>query len=91
MKNLVVLFAGLVITSCNTSKPVSNADAQAFIDACTAESAKLATFSAEAQWAANTRIVEGDTTNAKLVESTGEAYAAFTGSKARTYTLAEDF
>ncbi len=81
MRNLFLLFAVLVITSCNTSKPVNNAEAQAFIDAYTAEYVKLSTASAEAQWAANTRIVEGDTTNAKLVESTGEAYAAFTGSK----------
>ncbi|MEJ7692099.1 M2 family metallopeptidase [Daejeonella sp.] len=81
MKNVVFLFAVLVIISCNTSKPVNNAEAQAFIDAYTADYVKLSTASAEAQWAANTRIVEGDTTNAKLVESTGEAYAVFTGSK----------
>ena len=81
MKNLLLLCFLLVFASCNTNKPVNNAEAQAFIDAYTAEYVKLSTESSEAQWAANTRIVEGDSTNAKWVERTGEAYAAFTGSK----------
>jgi peptidyl-dipeptidase A len=81
MRNLLFLFAVLVITGCNTSKPVNNAEAQAFINAYTDEYVKLSTASSEAQWAANTKIIEGDSTNAKLVEATGEAYAAFTGSK----------
>ncbi len=81
MRNFFFAIALVVITSCNTSKPVNNAEAQAFIDAYTTKYVQLYTASSEAQWAANTRIVEGDTTNAKLVERTGEAYAAFTGSK----------
>lgn len=81
MKYFAFLFALLVVSACNTSKPVYNAEAQAFIDSYTAEYVKLSTASSEAQWAANTKIVEGDSTNARLVESTGEAYAAFTGSK----------
>ncbi len=74
-------FLILIAGACNTSKPVSSADAQSFIDAYTAEYVKLSTASSEAQWSANTKIVEGDSTNAKEVERTGEAYAAFTGSK----------
>ncbi|MBC7759465.1 MAG: M2 family metallopeptidase [Phormidesmis sp. FL-bin-119] len=81
MRNLILVFVLLVFAACNTNKPVNNAEAQAFLDTYTAEYVKLLTASSGAQWAANTRIVEGDSTNAKLVESTGEAYAAFTGSK----------
>ena len=81
MRNLILVFVLLIFAACNTNKPVNNAEAQAFLDTYTAEYVKLLTASSGAQWAANTRIVEGDSTNAKLVESTGEAYAAFTGSK----------
>lgn len=71
----------LGLSACNTNKPVNNAQAQAFIDTYTAEYVKLSTASSEAEWAANTKIIEGDSTNAREVERTGEAYAAFTGSK----------
>jgi peptidyl-dipeptidase A len=81
MKNLFFVCFLLVFIACNTNKPVSNAEAQAFIDAYTVEYVKLYTASSEAQWAANTKIVKGDSTNAKQVEITGNAYAAFTGSK----------
>jgi peptidyl-dipeptidase A len=81
MKNPFLVVFVLVLLACNTNKPVSNAEAQAFIDAYTEEYIKLYKASADAQWAANTKIVEGDSTNAKEVERTGEAYAAFTGSK----------
>ena len=81
MKNLFFFFFLLVLVSCNTNKPVNNEDAQKFIDVYTIEFMNLSTASSEAQWAANTKIVEGDSTNAKEVERTGEAYAAFTGSK----------
>lgn len=74
-------FSLLIFSACNTNKPVNNAEAQGFINFYTAEYVKLSTASSEAQWAANTKIIEGDSTNAKEVERTGEAYAAFTGSK----------
>ncbi|SKB73286.1 M2 family metallopeptidase [Daejeonella lutea] len=90
MRNLTLFFVLLISTSCNTSKPVHNAEAQAFIDSYTEEYVKLYTASSDAQWAANTKIVEGDSTNAKLVERTGEAYAAFTGSK-ENIGKAQDF
>ncbi len=81
MKKLFFACFLLALAACNTNKPVSNTEAQAFIDAYTEEYVKLYSASSEAQWAANTKIVEGDSTNAKEVERTGEAYAAFTGSK----------
>lgn len=81
MKSLALVLTFLVVVSCNTNKPVSNPEAQAFIDSYTEEYLELYAASSEAQWAANTRIVDGDSTNAKAVEQTGEAFAAFTGSK----------
>ncbi len=47
----------------------------------TKEYVRLYTESSEAQWSANTKIIAGDSTNAKKVQVTGEAYATFTGSK----------
>jgi peptidyl-dipeptidase A len=56
------------------------ADAQKFIDDYTAKYVALSTAANEAQWASNTHIVEGDETNAKRTQATGEALAAFAGS-----------
>ena len=81
MKHLPVIALALVLSGCTSRKEVSG-DAQKFLDSYTAEYVKLYTASSEAQWAANTKIVEGDSTNARAVQRTGEAFAAFTGSKA---------
>ncbi|MDX1439731.1 MAG: M2 family metallopeptidase [Rubricoccaceae bacterium] len=54
--------------------------AQAFLDEYTETLLPLYYESALAEWEANTRIVEGDTTNAARVQAANEAYAAFTGS-----------
>lgn len=81
MKKLPVLAVALLLAGCSTSKQAQT-DAQKFLDSYTAEYVRLYTQSSDAQWAANTRIVEGDSTNALAVQRTGEAYAAFTGSKA---------
>ena len=54
--------------------------AQRFIDRYTTKYLKLSYTVAKAQWALNTRIVEGDDTNAKRARTAGEAVAAFTGS-----------
>jgi peptidyl-dipeptidase A len=69
----------LAISACDNKKHQS--EAQAFIDSYTKEYVRLYTASSEAQWAANTKIIAGDSTNAKAVERTGEAFADFTGSK----------
>lgn len=81
-----ILFTALLLTviiSCKTESK-SNAiqqDAQAFLDSYTEKFQKLYYASAEAEWAANTHIVAGDTINAYNVQVTGEAMASFTGSK----------
>jgi peptidyl-dipeptidase A len=57
-----------------------SAAAQSYLDGYTRTYLRLAAASSEAQWASNTRIVEGDDTNAKRTQAADEALAAFTGS-----------
>ncbi len=61
------------------SVPVEQ-QAQTFIGTYSTQFQQLYTASAEAEWASNTRIVEGDTTNAAATRRANEAFAAFTGS-----------
>ena len=56
------------------------AAAQKFLDGYTAEYVKLYTNVSNAQWKANTEIVEGDSTNTVNARLADEAMAAFTGS-----------
>ena len=72
-----VLFAPL---GCAVTGNESQVTAQRFIDDYTAEYVSLSYTESKAQWALNTRIVEGDSTNADHARVAGEATAAFTGS-----------
>lgn len=56
-------------------------EALAFINGYTLKYLPLYVESAEAEWKANTRIVEGDTVNAFRVRQANEALADFTGSE----------
>ncbi|HEX8843162.1 MAG TPA: M2 family metallopeptidase [Pyrinomonadaceae bacterium] len=56
------------------------ADAQKFIDEYTAEYLKLRYIYSQASWNSNTRIVEGDDTNAKAENAALERLTTFTGS-----------
>lgn len=82
-----ILLSALIIAtliSCKTDPKVDNTtktDAQAFLDEYTEKFQELYYASSEAEWAANTHIVVGDTLNAYNVQVTGEAIANFTGSK----------
>ncbi|HXV12584.1 MAG TPA: M2 family metallopeptidase, partial [Candidatus Krumholzibacteria bacterium] len=81
-KNLsaaLLLAATALLASC--AKNVEK-DAQAFVDTYTQEFVKLGLAVSEAEWASNTHIVEGDTTNAYNSKVAKEAYAAFTGNAA---------
>ena len=73
-------FILLLFSSCAVNQK-SQSEAQTFLDSYTTEYLVLNTKSSEAQWAANTHIVQGDSSNAKAVQQIGEAFAAFTGSK----------
>lgn len=78
-KNLTVAFllaAMALLASC--SKNVEK-EAQAFVDTYTTEYQRLGTEVSLAEWAVNTHIVEGDTTNAYRSRVAKEAYAVFTG------------
>lgn len=56
------------------------AEAQSFLDAYTETYVKLYTASSEAEWQANIKIVEGDTTRAAAAIAAKNNMAAFTGS-----------
>ncbi|MCP3963189.1 MAG: M2 family metallopeptidase [bacterium] len=59
---------------------VQQAEAQAFLDSYTETWLDLAYTAEQADWQLNTRIVEGDDTNAKRSEAATAALAAYTGS-----------
>jgi peptidyl-dipeptidase A len=61
---------------------VTQADAQAYLDSYATEFQRLYYASAQAEWASNTHIVEGDSTNARRTKAANEAYASFVGSVA---------
>ena len=89
----VVVILGLILAvagGCQPSPDALRAEVDAFLADYTAEYVPLYTRSAEAEWASNTRIVEGDDTNLERTEAANRAFAEFTGSvavveKARAY------
>ncbi len=72
----LVLLGG---TSCRRATEIQM-EAQSFLDGYTATYADLSYAAALAEWESNTRIVEGDDTNAQRTRAANEALAAFTGS-----------
>lgn len=79
---LAVLTAGAANTSTATPPADIRAEAQQFLDAYTAKSTELSYAYQLADWQSNTRIVEGDDTNAKATTAALEALTKFTGSRA---------
>ncbi|WP_299821713.1 M2 family metallopeptidase [uncultured Pontibacter sp.] len=94
MKKLIFtgLTAAILCSACSSQKTETaetatttemtqvQKEAQAFLDQYSAQYQDLYTKSAEAEWASNTKIVEGDSTNAVATRRANEAFAAFTGS-----------
>ena len=83
-KTILSALVIIAIISCETETKIDSQakkDTQAFLDVYTSTFQELYYDSAEAEWAANTHIVEGDTINAYNVQKANEAYAIFTGSK----------
>lgn len=74
-----LLLLSLLLMSCSTPAKRQQ-EAQAFIDNYSAQLKSLYYASSEAQWAVNTKIVEGDSANAVAARQADEAMAAFTGS-----------
>ena len=88
MRLIPLIFIGtLLVFGCETPATQTQdapgdvqAEAQVFIDAYTATFKRLYYAAAEAEWASNTRIVEGDTMTPYKTRMANEAYADFTGS-----------
>lgn len=86
MKRILIL---AIMVSCLLFTAIASADkgtnvkdeAQKFIDTYTETWNKLRTNSSEAEWASNTKIVEGDETNAKNTTAAAEKLSAFVGDK----------
>ena len=74
MKKIVsLLLAGTVFAACNSGL---QKEVQTYLDEYNKKYQELSTLSNEAQWASNTKIVEGDSTNDIATRKTGEAFAA---------------
>ncbi len=87
MRWIPVCLIALFLFGCETPEPEvdaspspAQAEADQFLATYMAEFQGLYTASAEAQWASNTRIVEGDTMTAWQTRKANEALAAFSGS-----------
>ena len=78
----------LLLVACNGGEEGSKGDNEAlkaevqqFLDDYSQEYTRLYYESSLAEWASNTMIVEGDSTNAVATRSANEAFAEFTGSE----------
>jgi peptidyl-dipeptidase A len=80
MKNIRTVLALVLVIGCGQAGGDIQGDAQAFIDAYTAEYMVVQYDYAKADWQSNTMIIEGDTTNAYATRMANEKFAAFTGS-----------
>ncbi|MEZ5017671.1 MAG: M2 family metallopeptidase [Flavipsychrobacter sp.] len=82
MKKLITALCACVlfVSACNNAGK-SGEEAQAFIDAYTEKYVALYAAASEAEWKANTEIIEGDETIANAAKKASEEMALFTGSK----------
>jgi len=69
------------------SGTVTRTAAQAYIDTYATEYQRLSTASSNAEWASNTRIVAGDSTNAARTRAANEALTRFVGSTQNINTI----
>ncbi|GEO05792.1 peptidase M2 [Adhaeribacter aerolatus] len=79
-KIFIPALALTLVWSCGDKKNYQQ-EADTYIQAYSQQFQKLYTQSSEAEWTSNTRIVEGDSTNAIATRKANEAMAAFTGSE----------
>ncbi len=91
---LAGILAATVLSACATSTQtgsvagtVTQATVQAYLDSYEKEYQRLYVASSEAQWASNTRIVEGDATNGARQRAADEALNAFVGSSQNIATI----
>jgi peptidyl-dipeptidase A len=76
-----LVLAAVAAVACG-GPDAEDADLQVFLHDYEEEYQRLSDESALAEWASNTRIVEGDSTNAVRTRRANEAYLAFVGSEA---------
>lgn len=89
MKKIVLFgFAAACLWSCETKKDYQK-ETDTFLTKYSSQFQKLYTASSLAEWASNTRIVAGDSSNAIATRRANENFAAFTGSKENIATLRE--
>ena len=79
-RSLVTLFALCAIAGCSSENNLETLEQ--FLNEYEAEYQRLDEEFGLAAWASNTRIVEGDTTNAETEAAAQQAYVAFVGSEA---------
>lgn len=80
----ILLFAAISLVACKNKTAKNDTlqqEVQQWLDSYNKQWQQLLIASAEAEWALNTKIVEGDTITSKLAEEANEAMAKFTGSK----------
>jgi peptidyl-dipeptidase A len=65
----------------NKERDALRQEVQSYLDVYTATFQDLSYSSSKAEWAANTKIIEGDSTNAMAVEVSNKAYSDFVGSQ----------
>jgi len=80
MKGWWIVAAVLFVAGCSGTRDIQS-EAQMFLDYYNANYQLLSYESSKAEWASNTKIIEGDTTNAYNTRVANEALAAFTGGK----------
>src|ERR1041384_2659556 len=86
MISLTLIFLCLVVVTNGQKESTVSGEAQKFIDRYSAEWNELRYANNLAQWNSNIKIVEGDDTNSKSANATGEKLSAFIGSKANIDT-----
>lgn len=87
-KHLILLATAVILYSCGGNKNSTNDNAnkalqdsvQAYLDIYNKKYQEMNIISNEASWKSNTRIIEGDSTNAVANNKAQEEYAKFTGS-----------
>lgn len=88
MQKYFLILIALLLTGCETPDKLQK-KAQAFIDDYSQKYQQLYYASSLAEWESNTRIVEGDSSNAIATRQANEALANFTGSMQNITTIQE--
>lgn len=86
MRKIFLFITMLFLAGCETPANLQQ-EVQKFIDAYSQEYQQLYYASSRAEWASNTRIVEGDSSNATATRKANEALANFTGSVKNIETI----